>query len=93
MVMLLGHVCMPLEVASEAVTLASASMAQAPGDAAHAASCEDPAVSSVIAPHSLAVGHPVLVSDVPAPENGDARDAPVPVPRPPRFLLFTSLLN
>jgi hypothetical protein len=33
------------------------------------------------------------VSDVPAPENGDARDAPVPVPRPPRFLLFTSLLN
>jgi hypothetical protein len=91
-VMLIGHVCMPLEMPSEAVTLASASMAQAPGDAAHAASCEDPPVASVMPAPSLAVSHPPAFN-VLAPENRDTRDAPVPVSRPPRFLLFASLLN
>lgn len=92
--MLLGHVCTPpLELSDHAVTLAGASVAEAPGDAVHHASCEAMPRSSVTSPDSLAAGSPILALDVPAPESGCARDVPAPIQRPPRFLLFATLLN
>jgi hypothetical protein len=93
MLMLLGHVCTPLELSDHAVTLAGASVAEAPGDAVHHASCEAMPRSSVTSPDSLAAGSLILALDVPAPESGCARDVPAPIQRPPRFLLFATLLN
>jgi hypothetical protein len=91
---LLGHVCAPLfHLDGQDVTLAGASVAEAPRDAAHQASCEALPRSSPTPPDSLAVGSAVLAFDVPAPASGCGRDVLAPIQRPPRFLLFATLLN
>jgi hypothetical protein len=91
-VMLLGHVCAPLELGSHAVTLAGRSMAEASGDDGHQASCEALPRSSVGSSASLAGGTPSLACGVPTAGSAEVRQAPAPIPRPPRFLLFASLL-
>jgi hypothetical protein len=92
-VMLLGHVCVPLELESDAVTLAAGSVAEASGDHGHQASCEALPRSSVGSSASLAGGTPILGCGVPTAESAEVRQALAPIPRPPRFLLFASLLN
>ncbi len=93
-VSLLGHVCAPLfHLDGHGMALAGASVAEAPRDAAHQASCEALPRSSLTSPDSLAAGNPSLAFDVPAPERVCARDVHAPIRRPPRFLLFATLLN
>jgi hypothetical protein len=89
---LLGHVCAPFAVGSDVVALAGGSVAEASDDHGHPASCEAVPQSSRTSPESLA-GSPLVRFDVPAPERRYARELPGPIPRPPRFLLFVSLLN
>ena len=92
-VTLLGHVCAPLELKSDAVTLAVGSVAEASGDNGHQASCETLPRSSVRFSASLGGGTPILACGVPTAESAEVRQAPSPIPRLPRFLLFASLLN
>jgi hypothetical protein len=90
---LLGHVCLPLGSGQHAVALADASVTVAPADDAHHASCETLAGSSVISLAPLAADTRTVANEGLAEEGRELRHAPAPIPRPPRFLLFASLLN
>jgi hypothetical protein len=89
---LVGHLCVPLHAAHHG-TEAGPSLAGAPEELAHPASCEAIPGSPVRCPGVLAVETRIPTMDVRTAEAAAALDSPAPILRPPRFLLHATLLN
>jgi hypothetical protein len=89
---LLGHTCAPHAVGHDAGRVA-ASVAEAPRHVAHDASCEALPGTSIVGLPGAAADRGTGAWDALAPTSAPTPHAPAPVPRPPRFLLFASLLN
>jgi hypothetical protein len=86
-----GHICAPGD-GGHVVRQSNALMIVAHEDSGHDASCEALA-RLLLVPSCPTSDTPTGTSIVPAVQTLDGRQAPAPILRPPRFILFASLLN